>query len=257
MVISPAAPTHPRKHIAIPALPGASTTDDASSQQAFRQADYTFTVTSLDIFNTRSPDSDSDKVALTVAVGSGAPQTVTKDLGDLGRGHFPIGLEIGPLHVSDPDIGIAFNYLVINSGHGDHSTIDMLLTKAGGTLATKGAQAAAGAIGGLIGGSLGSYVMPIVGSILGMYAGELVGDLVGVLDANCDGPVAAEQPLFKGIDLWNLTHLAVSGSMETYHPGADSNQGCGENSQYLVTWTVKRTDRPSDAQALPGAIRPT
>ena len=83
--------------------------------------------------------------------------------------------------------------------------------------------------------------MPVVGTILGAAAGWLVGHLVDMLTANCDGPVAAEQPAFTGIDLWNRTQTSSRLiTHTTFHPGIDSSTGCGSNSEYLVTWSIRR-----------------
>ena len=168
--------------------------------------------------------------------------TATSDLGDLNNGTFPLHLAVGPVTVRNPNDGIAANYLIVNSGHANFATINGLLTKAGNELASAGAKAATSAIGSAVGASIGTGIMPVVGTALGALAGWLVGEFVGLLAADCDGPVAAEQPVFKGIDLWNRTQgPGASIQHTTYHPGVDSNWGCGSNSQYYVTWQVHRT----------------
>ena len=64
---------------------------------------------------------------------------------------------------------------------------------------------------------------------------------MGLITADCDGPVALEQPAFKGIDLWNRTQNASrSITLTTHHNGMDSPTGCGSNSQYDVTWSITR-----------------
>lgn len=223
-------PWPPPSPVAPPALP------------RFQTANYTFSLLSMRITNTRSAHEDSDKASVSIAVGNGNPVTVTGNLGDLNNGTFPLHLAIGPVTVNDPNVGIAANYLIVNSGHQSQATIDSLLTKAGNTLATEGAKAATAAVGSAVGASIGSGFVPIIGTALGFLAGWLVGELVGILTADCDGPVAAEQPAFKGIDLWNRSQ-APGASFEhtTYHPGVDSNWGCGSNSEYYVTWQVHRT----------------
>jgi hypothetical protein len=83
--------------------------------------------------------------------------------------------------------------------------------------------------------------VPVIGTALGAIAGWLVGEVTGLLTANCDGPVAAEQPAFKGLELWNRTHAPGNAfTHTTYHPGIDSAHGCGSNSQYSVTWSIMR-----------------
>jgi hypothetical protein len=191
--------------------------------------------------NTRARHVDSDKASLSVAVGNGKPETLVKDMGDLNNGSFPIGLTIPGIEVADPQLGIAINYLILNSGHSDWKTIDGDLTQAGNALASAGAKAATSAVGGAIGATLGSAVLPVIGSILGAAAGWLIGEVVGLITADCDGPVAAEQAAYKGIDLWHQTQTpSRSFSHTTYHPGLDSASGCGSNSQYSVTWRITR-----------------
>jgi hypothetical protein len=211
----------------------------------FQTADYTFSLLSMRITNTRSVHEDSDKASVSMAVGNGSPVTVTSNLGDLNNGTFPLHMAVGPVTVNDPDIGIAANYLIVNSGHSSEATIDGLLTKAGNELASDGAKAATSAIGSAVGASIGSAVMPVIGTVLGAIAGWLVSEIIGILTADCDGPVAAEQPVFKGIDLWNRTQVpGASFQHTTYHPGIDSNWGCGSNSEYYVTWQVSRMVAP-------------
>ena len=66
--------------------------------------------------------------------------------------------------------------------------------------------------------------------------------MVGLITADCDGPVAAEQAAYKGIDLWHQTQTSSrSFTHSTYHPGLDSAAGCGSNSQYSVTWRITRS----------------
>ena len=206
----------------------------------FQPSNYVFSLDSMTITNTRSRHGDSDKASLSLAVGSAPAQTVTRDLGDLNNGTFALTLQL-PVRIEDPNIGVATNYLVVNSGHQDWSTVNVVLTQAGSALASAGAKAATAAVGGAIGATIGSSVVPVIGTALGAIAGWLIGEITGLLTANGDGPVAAEQPAFKGVDLWNRTGY-VGGSFQhtTYHPGIDSPSGCGSNSQYFVTWSVTR-----------------
>ena len=143
--------------------------------------------------------------------------------------------------VDDPNLGVAANYLIVNSGNSSWSTVDGLLRKAGNELASAGAKSATSAIGSAVGATIGSAVIPVIGTALGALAGWLVGGFLGILAPDCDGPVAAEQPALKGIDLWNRTQVTgASFQHTTYHPGIDSNWGCGSNSEYYATWQVQR-----------------
>jgi hypothetical protein len=214
-----------------------------SAPSAFKPANYTFSLVSMRITNTRSSEKDSDKASVSIAVGGGNPVTVTSDLGNLGDGTYPLHLAVGPVAVDDPNLGVAANYLIVNSGHSSWSTIDGVLTKAGDALASAGAKSATSAIGSAVGATIGTAALPVIGTALGALAGWLVGEILGIVIADCDGPVAAEQPALKGIDLWNRTQVpGASFQHTTYHPGIDSNWGCGANSEYYVTWQIQRTE---------------
>jgi hypothetical protein len=206
----------------------------------FQPASYTFRLVSMQVLNTRSAHLDSDKASLTVGVGPNPqPVTVTKDLGDVNNGTFQIGLSIGPIQISDPNIGIAMNYLILNSGHKSHDEVNKILTGTGDSLAAAGAKAATSAVGSAVGAALGTSIVPVLGTALGALAGWLVGQVTGLLTADCDGPVASEQAAFKGQQLWNYTaHGAYTHT--TYHPGIDSASGCGSNSIYTATWSISR-----------------
>ncbi|MGN6242876.1 MAG: hypothetical protein ACTHQ3_04300 [Motilibacteraceae bacterium] len=216
--------------------------DPTPAPPPFQAATYTFSVLKVVCTVTRSRSEDSNKLSLSLGIGSATPQTVVHDMGDTGEGSFTVDVAAPPLHVSDPASGIAFNYLLVNAGHQDWQTVNSMLSKAGNELAAAGAKAATSAVGSAIGATIGSEVMPVVGTVLGLLAGWLVGEVVGILTADCDGPVAAEQAAFKGLDLWNRTQNATrSFTHTTFHPGIDSAAGCGSNSQYLVTWGVRRS----------------
>lgn len=217
------------------------------SPPPFQPASYTFTIYSINIRNTRSRGNDSLKGQVSGAVGAEPPQSNAMDLGDHGTGNVNVDLHVGPLLVSDPNIGVVFNYILANTGQ-DTATFNAGVIKTGQALAAAGAAAATAAIGAAIGATLGSGVMPVIGTILGAAAGWVVSQLGGLFFANCDGPVAVEQPAFKGLDLWNVTnHTDLFGqphpfySQTTSHPGLDSPAGCGSNSVYDVTWQIQRS----------------
>lgn len=206
----------------------------------FQPAHYTATLETVTITNTRSRDADSDKVSASVAVGSDAPVTVVKDMGDVDNGTYALHLRLPTVHVADPKAGFAFNYLVLNSGHKSWEEENALLTKVGGGLASAGAKAASSAIGAAIGATAGGVVLPVIGSIVGAAAGWLVGELTGLITADCDGPVAAEQVAATGQQLWANTQSGIW-RHTTFHPGTDSACGCGSNSMYRTTWSIARS----------------
>ena len=210
----------------------------------FRPASYRFTLSTVEIKNTRSLHVDSVKGVVSAAVGIDAPVTQTASLGDHNNGVFAAELAIGPILVEKPHIGVAFNYVLTNSGHESQAKIDSTLTKTGEALAAAGAKAATTGVGAALGATIGTAVLPIIGSIIGLAAGWLVDELIGILLADCDGPVASEQPVFKGQDLWDMTHRLGTNEVyyhQTTHAGLDSPSGCGSNSIYIVNWSIFRS----------------
>jgi hypothetical protein len=105
----------------------------------------------------------------------------------------------------------------VNSGHQNPSQIESALESTGTSLAVKGATA--------LGGVVGS-VIPGFGSLLGAGAGYLAGQLTSILNANCDGTVAAEQNTFTYNDLFAKTANGTF-TQTTKHPGTDSPWGWG------------------------------
>ena len=200
---------------------------------------FTFTLDSFQITDTRSRHEDTDFVTFTLLVqpNGGAPatpQTLTKSMGDLNNGTYPVGLSFPNVKVGADDT-VVINYLIVNSGHSSESSIYSTLDSTAGKLATAGGSAAAGAI-------IGSAI-PGAGTALGALAGWLAGELTGILDANCDGPVAAEQLSLTYNDLLQKTANG-SWSETTKNPGTDSATGCGSNSMYYVTWHIQKVATP-------------
>jgi len=194
----------------------------------------TFSLESFRITDTRSRHEDTDYVSFTLLVrdanGNGTPQTLTKSMGNLNNGTFNVGLSF-PNVVVPTNGSVVFNYLIVNSGHSSESDIDKALETVGGSLAQKGLVAG--------GTALGSAILPGLGTILGAVAGWLAGEIQGILNANCDGPVAAEQVTLTYNDLISKTANGPY-TTETKHPGTDSATGCGGNSMYYVTWALAR-----------------
>jgi hypothetical protein len=200
---------------------------------------FTFTLDSFQITDTRSRHEDTDYVSFTLLVQpnggpAAAPQTQTKSMGDLNNGTFPVGLSFPNVKVGADDT-VVVNYLIVNSGHSSESSIYSTLDSTGAKLASAGASAAAGAI-------IGSAI-PGLGTLVGALAGWLAGELTGVLDANCDGPVAGEQNSFTRNDLLQKTANG-NYSETTKHPGTNSNDGCGGNSMYYVSWHIQKVATP-------------
>jgi hypothetical protein len=193
---------------------------------------FTFTLASFNITETRSRHDDTDYVSFTLLVksstGSGTPKTLTKSMGDVNNGVHNVNLSFPNIAI-DPSETVVLNYLIVNSGHKSPSEVESGLETAGTKLAVAGATALGGAIG---------SVIPGFGTILGGAVGFLAGELTGLLDADCDGAVAAEQDTLVYNDLIARTANGTF-SQETKHPGTDSPSGCGSNSVYYVTWFMQ------------------
>jgi hypothetical protein len=195
---------------------------------------FTFTLDSFKITDTRSRHEDTDFASFTLllksASASGTPQTQTKSMGNLNNGTFNVGLSFPNVRV-DPSQTVVFNYLIVNTGHKTESQVDSALETVGGTLADKGLVAG--------GTALGTAILPGLGTILGAIGGWLAGQIKNIINADCDGPVAAEQVTLSYNDLLAKTANGPY-THETKNPGIDSNTGCGGNSMYYVTWHVAR-----------------
>jgi hypothetical protein len=194
---------------------------------------FTFTLDSFKITDTRSRHEDTDYVSFTLLVkaanGTGTPQTLTKYMGDVNNGTFPVNLSFSKIAIGPTDVAV-LNYLIVNTGHKNPTQVVQTLEDTGTKLATTAGTAAGAAIGSAI---------PGLGTALGAIAGWLAGKVVSLLNANCDGAVAAEQNTMPYNDLMAKT---ASGRFThtTKHPGTDSAHGCGSNSMYYVTWHIQR-----------------
>ncbi|MDB5730875.1 MAG: hypothetical protein JWQ03_770 [Variovorax sp.] len=74
-----------------------------------------------------------------------------------------------------------------------------------------------------------------------MAAGFVLSKVGAFLFQDCDGLVAVEQVDFSGCDLRFKTGNHKMNSVVTVHPGTDSPTGCGSNSKYEVTRSIRRT----------------
>ncbi len=209
---------------------------------------YRFSVDLVHVTTTRSLDADTDAAQASVGAGNWPTQTKTQWIGDIGGITNPKESQTNLLNFEPVTVELCeatvFNYLVLNNGHADQKAIDAALVKAGESLTSDSVTSISKDLGAGIGAILGveiagTILAPVIGSLLGSLVGWLLDQLGGIVFANCDGLVAAEQLALTGQDL----HLkTASGPLTTTttHPGTDSSTGCGDNSQYEVTWTISR-----------------
>jgi hypothetical protein len=206
---------------------------------------YSFAVDSFVIHNTRSLRKDTDYISASVAVAGRPALKSTQKLGDLGNGTYRTAINFKDVAVANNETAV-FSYAIVNSGHTDPNAAEKTLEQAVSTLAEKGAQAAAtaagGAIGAALGASIGTAVVPLIGTALGALAGWVVSSAGKLVFANCDGAVAAAVHTYTGAQLRAGTTQGRRLAGTDHHPGTDSPDGCGSNSNYDVNWSVLEGD---------------
>ena len=197
---------------------------------------------SFAITNTRSRHEDTGFVTVSLAIGNRAPLSQTRALGNRNNGHFPLDMIFSHVSIAQGETAV-LTYNMVNSGHQDPNKVEKELETATESLAQKGAKIAVTAIGSAIGSELGAAIgtaaVPIIGTALGALTGYLVGGVFGLIFADCDGPVAAAVHV---LTYDQVKAALASGHGQTHtddHPGVDSATGCGSNSHYTVTWSVK------------------
>jgi hypothetical protein len=203
---------------------------------------YSFALDSFRISGTRSPREDTDYVSISLAVGTAAPITKVKSMGDLDNGTYKPGLSIDNIAV-EATTRVVFNYAIINNGHGPRAKVEQALQLAGTRLARKTADAASKAVGAevgsLLGTSLGTAAVPVVGTALDAVSGWLVGEIGSMLFGDCDGAVAAGIHVFTGAELASMAANRKVMTQTDHNPGIDVSHGCGRSSNYYVTCSVR------------------
>ncbi len=212
---------------------------------------YHMSIDRVTAVTTRGSVSDTDGAVLNVEAGNAKLLTRTQWIGDIG----------GPLHpktsqtnllVCDPvtvDLAepMSLGYIVINNGSGDPDKVLAALASAGDALSVAGSQSMQAAIAQGIASFTSTQIVgalmiaiPVLGSVLAVIEGWLLSKLTDVVLANCDGLVAVELRALMGRDLYILTGNGTHAvTVTVQHPGTDSATGCGGNSDYEVTWTIR------------------
>ncbi len=203
---------------------------------------YSFAVNSFTIHDTRSRHEDTDYISASVAIVGKPTLKASQKLGNLNNGTFKTAMDFRGVEVADNETAV-FTYAIVNSGHSDPTTAEKTLQQAVSTLAEKGAQAAAtaagGAVGAALGASIGTAVVPLLGTALGALAGWVVSSAGKLIFANCDGAVAAAVHTFTGAQLRVETTQGRHVGASDHHPGTNSPDGCGGNSNYDVAWSIR------------------
>ncbi len=213
---------------------------------------FVFSIDHLRVDTARSFNNDTDTGQCTLAIGNWpttltAPNwpllTRTQSMGDLGGTAVKEGntnlLNFGPITVELCESAI-FNYTVVNAA-GDPGTVSGFLTKQGVSLADSGVSTVVKDIGaglGITTVEVAGAAAPVIGSLIAVLSGWLIQQLNSIINAKCDGVVAVEQAVLMGRA---LQQKAAHGfSTTTIHHGTDSATGCGANSVYEVTWSIKQ-----------------
>ena len=206
---------------------------------------YRFSVDRVHITTTRSLHTDTDSGQVSIAVGNWPIQTDAGYIGDFeGNQESQLNFNFVPVTVELCE-AVIFNYLIVNNGHADQKTLDSALVKAGTSITDDSVKSVskslAAGVGAIVAVELvGGVLAPVIGSLLGSLVGWLLGQLGDIIFADCDGLVAGEQIVLSGRDLHIKTANGGSLSVTTTHPGTDTPEGCGANSQYEVTWSITR-----------------
>jgi hypothetical protein len=206
---------------------------------------FSFTVDNFYISETRSRHEDTDFVSCTLQLqnvdGALEPsQTITKSVGNVNNGGHLVALTFPNVLVS-PGQTVLWSYSIVNAGHAPLSTVQSGLENVGNQLLSaliKGlfAGGTTGAAAGAAAGA-GTSLFSLGGTVVVAVVAIFAAGLEGLLTANCDGPVAAEAQKFTYDRL--VAEPAQAGFF-TQHPGENSPKGCGENSNYWVSWHIDK-----------------
>jgi hypothetical protein len=211
---------------------------------------YHISVDHVQAIDTRALHSDTDAAMISVAAGNAAALIKTQRIGDLGGfgnsdGFYTDGLQIDAVTV-DLAEPMSFSYMVVNNGSAGGDKVLAALAKGGDSLSLAGSssmsQDIAKGVVKIISVKIQELTaeIPVVGPILSFIEPWLMSKLTDIAFANCDGIVAVELRAMIGRDLHILTNNGRNAvTITTTHPGTDSNRGCGSNSKYEVTWTIK------------------
>jgi hypothetical protein len=213
---------------------GGTQTSATASTSVDVAAVYYFELNSFSVSNTRARHLDTDYAVITAEQ---EPSTTILDASwgpqDVNNGDYNLPpLVAGPFYsLPDANNELVANYSIVNSGHSSRDDIINAMIQAG----IAGAGAAIGTVG--------SGSAQANNSFGGAAGGNILGSLLNMFFANCDGVVVNDQiGPFTGGTLAAMT-AAGPHSESKFYSGTDSPAGCGSNSQYWATWTLRR-DNP-------------
>lgn len=210
---------------------------------------YTFNVDNVNAATARSFEADTDLGDTAVTPGNWPTKTATEifqdDILD-GSNYQPQFLALDAIPVELCEY-VIFSYHIDNKANArEIDPVDAKVSLDGVAIAAAeyalqsiGKQLSAGAAT-ITSIEIASLGVPVIGPLLGILANWIMGELGDFLKSgNCDGPVAFEQYVATGLDLYNET-LQGTYQTATTHPGTTSHDGCGPTSKYVVSWSITR-----------------
>lgn len=211
---------------------------------------YSFPVDTVACTTTRSANTDTLWISVSVAIAGRDPIMQTKALGDLQEGFTFPDMPLTNISVAD-DEKVVFAYVVINNGHSTEGEVHKLIENPATKIAATGADAAANIIGdaaktagGAVIGALFGLVVPIVGTIVGAALGAsstiTLAKLVDILNLNYDGPIGSGAMTIGGAELRRMPSSSQPWTRKDHNPGPDSPGGYGRNPDYSTTLSISR-----------------
>jgi hypothetical protein len=211
---------------------------------------YTVKVEKIHIDKTRSLFNDTDHVSASLRVGNETLPSQDYFAGNSGGGDVGVGIVFGPRLMTQFNTPMVLSYSVYN---GDPSKLDTGLAQLTSSLVDKAVE------------SMLKPMDPQQADITDFtdYPGAPdnpnynfdaaswvkvleFAALANLLSTDCDGFVALGT-IGKEKKSWDALITAAGGTLEQsiYYPGTDSPPLCGNDSEYFVTWSVRRDQAPA------------
>lgn len=213
-----------------------------TGELASRATTFSFSLDAITIHELRAHSSDTDVLYINARVDNVWLRPTVVLLGDLGKQLYTFNTLVLPgLVVIKPESDVLITYSVYNGG----SVTNQVLEQAALTASPYAPPTLAGPtwtrMGDVLlpGGTQGSD--PFWRTFINDYVNILGGGwLYGRLFASCDGTVAWGQLSLKGSKMLEMTQQTGTYTATLNFPGLDSPTGCGGNSNYDLTWSLKR-----------------
>jgi hypothetical protein len=205
---------------------------------------YTVSLETVHIDNTRSRHEDTDSVSFTVVSGTKTPHTQSSSLGDVNNGDHAVNLSFTFL-LSSPTQPLVLSYVVYNGGTSQlPQTLEQLTEKAADNalddiLNPDPPVSSASDYG--TGSSDEMWPEPGSANVGWLTALSYLG-IADFVFPDCDGLVALDT-ISHTVAQWDKAlDASPNATFRTSirYPGSNSSAGCGSNSDYTLTWSVRR-----------------